>query len=62
MHDIWKKIIGGFELLFLFGRGIRQFTGTKQEAMQSVAVPVLVYGVSFLTSDLYPPKCMEQGY
>lgn len=62
MHAIGNKIIGGFELLFLFGRGIRKFTGTRQEAVQSIAAPVLAYGAGFFIGDLYPPKGMEQGY
>ncbi len=62
MLDFKNKITGGFDLLLLFGRGIKKFSGTKKEALVSVILPLALFPCSLAFSYLYPPKGMEVGY
>jgi hypothetical protein len=55
------KIAGAFDLLFLFGRGIRRFSGTREEALQSVILPLALLPCTLAYSYFYPPKGMEAG-
>ncbi len=62
MRMIRDRLVGGTELLFLFGRGADRFSGTRAEAAWSVIVPVLVYATGLAVGGIWPPKGMEQGY
>lgn len=63
MSSTRDKIIGGFKLMLLFRSGVNKFTGTREEALRSIAVPFLVYAASYaVPGDIYPPKGMETGY
>ena len=63
-RSIKQKIIGGFELFFLFGRGMENFSGTRAAALRSLAIPAatFIYGLIFHAIWPYPPKGMEAGY
>ena len=56
------KIIGGFDLLFLFGRGIEKFSGSKNEILMSLLVQLFLLPLSIAFSYFYPPKGMEAGF
>jgi hypothetical protein len=57
----WKeKLKGGFDLVFLFGRGIKPFEiGGKKEALRSLWIPVFFFPLSLLSAWLYPPQGLE---
>jgi hypothetical protein len=59
---IKKKIIGSFDLLFLFGRGIEVFSGTTKDAWRSLLLAFSFFPLSLAMACLYPPKGMEEGY
>ena len=63
MSSFKDKIIGSFELLLLFGRGVNRFSGTKSEGLKSIIVAVLVF-LAQVPFNIYicPPKGMETGY
>ncbi len=52
------RLAGGFDLVFLFGRGIEKFDGTKREAMLSLILPSALFFLSLYLSRFYPPKGM----
>jgi hypothetical protein len=56
------KLIGAFDLLMLFGRGIEAFSGKRREALWSFVIPVAMFFVSLPFSYAYPPKGMESGF
>ncbi len=56
------KLKGAFDLLFLFGRGIHSFSGTKRDAIRSLTIPFVLFPVTLFFSVFYPPKGMETGY
>ncbi|MFH1158826.1 MAG: hypothetical protein V1721_08140 [Pseudomonadota bacterium] len=60
--DIKTKLKGAFDLLFLFGRGIHAFSGSKQDALRSFVIPGVLFPVTLSFGALYPPKGMETGY
>jgi hypothetical protein len=60
--DIKIKLKGAFDLLFLFGRGISAFSGTKRAALQSLAVPAILFPLTWPLVYFYPPKGLETGY
>lgn len=62
MSGFKKKFAGSFDLLFLFGRGINAFSGTRKDALQSLVWPALIFPFSLVSSYFYPPKGMESGY
>lgn len=62
MSDFKNKITGAFDLLFLFGRGIKKFSGTKEEAVASLVFPLMLFPCSLVFVYFYPPKGMEAGY
>ncbi len=55
---IGDRLAGGFDLVFLFGRGIEKFSGTKREAMISLILPFVLFFFSLGFSWFYPPKGM----
>lgn len=57
-----KKLVGAFDLLFLFGRGIGAFEGKKAAALRSLLIPLVFFPLSLLFSYFYPPKGMETGF
>jgi hypothetical protein len=62
MSYIKNKLIGGFDLTFLFGRGIEKFSGTKREALLSLIPTLVTLPPTIVFAYLYPPKGMETGY
>lgn len=56
------KLKAGFDLFFLFGRGIDSFTGSKPAALRSCLIPVALFPVALLFGAAFPPKGMETGY
>ncbi len=62
MLDFKNKVIGGFDLLFLFGRGIEKFSGTKKEAIISFYVSLAFFPAGLAFAYFYHPKGMETGY
>lgn len=61
---IQQKIIGGCELFFLFGRGINNFSGMRQTALWSLAIPLVGFVLHLILQAIwpYPPKGMETGF
>ncbi len=62
LTDIKKKLTGAFELVLLASRGVEKFTGTKEEALKSFIIPILLVPFSLWFAFIYPPKGMEEGY
>jgi len=60
--NIKIKLRGAFDLLFLFGRGIHAFAGTKRGALRSLVIPAALFFLALPFSYFYPPKGMETGY
>lgn len=60
--DFKNKMVGAFGLLMLFSDGLKKFSGTKQAAVRSLLIPLLMFPVSLWFSTIYPPKGMEKGY
>lgn len=63
MSTVKEKIKGGFDLIFLFGRGIKPFEaeGTKQHAIKSLLIPLFMYPLAPLMAYFYPPQGMHDG-
>lgn len=65
MSTYAQKLRGSFDLALLFGRGIRAFEGngegTKQAALRSLWIPVLLYPFTMWLSYYYPPYGMHEG-
>ncbi|HCS22136.1 MAG TPA: hypothetical protein PLW48_11345 [Alphaproteobacteria bacterium] len=65
MATFGQKFRGSLDLALLFGRGIRVFEGegegTKQAALRSLWIPVLLYPFSMWLSYYYPPYGMHNG-
>ncbi|MCK5555547.1 MAG: hypothetical protein KAI76_04865 [Alphaproteobacteria bacterium] len=59
---IKTKLKGAFDLLFLFGRGIHAFSGSKRDAILSFSIPCVIFPMTLFFSVFYPPKGMETGY
>jgi hypothetical protein len=61
---IKQKIIGGFELAFLFGRGVQNYSGTRPAALRSLAIPAAGFILHLIVQAIwpYPPKGMETGF
>jgi hypothetical protein len=63
MSTVKEKIKGGFDLVFLFGRGIKPFQeeGTKEAALRSLWIPFFLYPIAPLMAWFYPPIGMQDG-
>lgn len=55
------KLKGAFDLLFLFGRGIGAFSGTRRAALRSLLIPAALFLLALPFPCFYPPKGMESG-
>ena len=57
-----QKIIGTFELFFLFGRGIKPFEkeGTRAHALRSIWIPVAATPLAFYAAYLHPAEGLEK--
>jgi len=62
MKKILHRLAGGFDVLFLFGRGVTRFTGSRADAWGSMWIPALTLPVSLAFAAFYPPKGMETGF
>lgn len=60
--DFKNKMTGAFGLLMLFSDGLNKFSGTKQAALKSLLIPLLLFPVGMWFATIYPPKGMEEGY
>jgi hypothetical protein len=56
------KLKAGFDLFFLFGRGMDVFTGTRLAALLSCLIPLALFPPALLFGAAFPPKGMESGY
>lgn len=63
MSTFGEKIKGSFDLVFLYGRGIKPFEaeGTRQAALRSLWIPVLMYPFIPFVTWFYPPHGMHEG-
>lgn len=63
MVTVKEKIIGGFDLIFLFGRGIKPFeeNPTKAAALKSMWIPLVLYPIAPIVAWFYPPLGMHEG-
>lgn len=57
-----EKLKGTFDLLLLFGRGIKPFEkeGTFRDAMMSLWIPVLMTPLNFLAAYIHRPEGLEE--
>jgi len=63
MASVSQKIKGGFDLVLLFGKGIKPFAEnpTKEAALKSMWIPVLLYPLVPLLAWFYPPLGMHDA-
>jgi hypothetical protein len=63
MASVKEKIKGGFDLILLFGRGIKPFAEnpTKEAALKSMWIPIVLYPIAPLVAWFYPPIGMHEG-
>lgn len=63
MASVKDKIKGGFDLILLFGKGIKPFEedAGKAAALKSLWIPVLLYPIAPLVAWFYPPIGMQDG-
>lgn len=56
-----EKLKGSFDLLLLFGRGIKPFEkeGTFRDAMRSLWIPVLMTPLNFIAAYFHHPQGLE---
>ncbi|MFN7114161.1 MAG: hypothetical protein ACK4PK_07345 [Alphaproteobacteria bacterium] len=63
MSTVSQKIKGSFDLVLLFGRGIRAFEdeGTRAAALRSLWIPAALFPFALIVSAFYPPYGMHEG-
>jgi hypothetical protein len=60
--NIQKKIRGAFALVFLFGDGIKAFTGEKRAALLSFLIPLGLLPFGMWSATVIRPMGMEKGF
>ena len=63
MASVKDKLKGGFDLILLFGKGIKPFEEDpgKAAALRSMWIPLVLYPLAPLMAWFYPPIGMQDG-